>query len=95
MTLVKMEVMVPPASAALVAGASRVVADVVKALANGWQPWDDTREIVQSVMTHLAPVAGSVSKVTGELVQYPAETARLVGLVLGDLVGLALKKVRG
>jgi len=90
-----MEVMVPPASAALVGGASRVVADVVKALANGWQPWDDTREIMQSVMTHLAPVAGNVSEVARELAQYPAETARLAGLVLGDLVGLALKKVMG
>jgi len=93
--LVKVEVFVPVASYALQAAGRAVVTDVVKALADGWQSWGDVSAIVNSVTKNLVPVAGNVAKVAAEFQAHPSEMASLAGLLLGDLVGLALKKVKG
>ena len=93
--LVKVEVQVPPASWAIQNAARQVVADVTKALSDGWQPGGDVTAIVLSVVTNFSPLGGSFVKVPAELVAYPTEMARLGGLVLGDLAGFVLKKVRG
>jgi uncharacterized protein with ACT and thioredoxin-like domain len=83
MALVKREVMVPEAT------------DVMTALANGWQPWDDVHDIVDSVTKNLVPVASSVTKVPAELAADPVAAARLGGLIVGDLCGFAITKLKG
>lgn len=91
--LVKVDVFVPTATYALQAAGRTVIKDVLKALENGWQSWDDASAIVSSVTKNLVPVAGNVAKVSGEFAAHPAEMATLAGLLLGDLVGLAMKKL--
>lgn len=93
--LIKLEVSVPAATAGVLAAGKVVAIDILKALEDGWQPWNDVSVVVNSVIKNLVPVAGNVGKVPAEFLAYPAESAKLAGLALGELVGFALKKVRG
>lgn len=92
--LVKVEVEVPAATWALANGCKAVVADAAKALANGWQPWDDVSALVASVTKNIVPVAGNVAKVPGELAAQPVAMAKAGALLLGELVGFAMGKLK-
>jgi hypothetical protein len=92
METVKVELEFPKASYTLSNAAKKVIADVAKALDNGWQPWDDSSSIVQSVTANFMPLMGEVSKVPGEFTTQPLAMARLGGLLLGELAAAALAK---